>query len=105
MISYGLLDILQQRAGQTSFHTASEKSLRVEFMRFSKEQQLGPLKFDGDAIATCLTGTFEIGENATSAVPLTQVVVPEGETLLIRCTSEEGAVQIVWAPPFPAHRT
>lgn len=102
MIYYGLIDILRQRAGQASFHIASEKAVRVEFMRFAKGQKLGPLKFDGDVVATCLEGTFDIGEEEVSATVLTQVVVPQGERLVLRCTSERGAMQIIWAPPFAA---
>jgi hypothetical protein len=32
--------------------------------------------------------------------PLTQVVISEGEAFTLRCTSKEGAVQFIWAPPF-----
>ena len=100
MISYGLLEILRERAGQASFHVASEHAVRIEFMRFSKDQQLGPLKFNGDVVATCLEGRFEVGDDRILLPTLTQVVVPEGEDLRIRCTSDEGAMQIIWAPPF-----
>ena len=100
MISYGLLDILEQHVGQASFHIASEKAVRIEFMRFSKGQQLGPLKYAGDVVVTCLNGTFEFGEDVTPATILTQVVVPEGEGLKIHCVSDVGAVQLIWAPPF-----
>ena len=100
MITYGLLDILQQRVGQLSFHIASEKSIRIEFIRFSKGEKLGPLKFGGDIVITCLKGSFLIGEQDTSVTVLSQVVLSEGESLNISCTSDEGAVQIIWAPPF-----
>ena len=100
MIVYGLLDILKQRAHQASFHVVSEKAIRIEFMRFSKGQELGPIKFEGDIVVTCLEGIFAIGDDGISAVPLTQVVVPEGERLRMQCSSENGAVQIIWAPPF-----
>lgn len=104
MISYGLLDILRQRAGQASFHVASEKTIRIEFMHFSKGQELGPLTYEGDVVVTCLEGTFAVGDgnDGASAVALTQIVVPEGESLRIRCSSGAGAVQVIWAPPFAA---
>lgn len=103
MISYGLLDILRQRLGQPSFHVASEKSIRIEFMRFSKDQTLGPLRVDGDVVVTCLEGSFAIGDDGNNAPPMTQVVVPEGEILKITCTAT-GAVQVIWAPPFAVAR-
>lgn len=105
MIHYGLLDILRERAEQASFHIASEKTVRIEFMRFSEGQRLGPFMFEGDAVITCLAGTFVVGDDEIRVTALTQVVVPQGERLTIRCSSEEGAVQIIWAPPFaPAVR-
>ncbi len=100
MISYGLLEILQQRADQLSFHVVSEKAIRIEFMRFSNGQELGPIHFEGDVVITCLEGVFTFGEDEISVAPLTQVVIPEGERLRISCCSENGAVQIIWAPPF-----
>jgi hypothetical protein len=100
MISYGLLDILRQRAGQASFHVASERAIRVEFMRFAKGQELGPLKFEGDIVITCLEGAFAVGDDGTPAAALTQVIVPEGESLRVRCSTDAGALQIIWAPPF-----
>jgi hypothetical protein len=100
MISYGLIDILRDRTSQASFHVASEKSIRIEYMRFFKDQVLGPLRFKGDVIVTCLEGNFVVGDEGILANALTQVVIPEGESLNIRCTSEEGAVQLIWAPPF-----
>src|SRR5215475_9687425 len=102
MISYGLLDILQQRAGQSSFHIASEKAVRIEFMRFSSGQELGPVKVEGDVVVTCLEGTIAVGAEGLPAKPLTQVVVPQGESLKLRCASDQGAVQLIWAPPFAA---
>jgi len=63
MIFYGLLEILQHRANQASFHVASEKAVRIEFMRFSKGQELGPIKFEGDIVVTCLEGIFTVGED------------------------------------------
>jgi hypothetical protein len=48
VITYGLLEILRQRVGQTSFHMVSEKAVRIEFMRFTKGQELGPISFEGD---------------------------------------------------------
>jgi hypothetical protein len=102
MISYGLLDILRQRPGQPGFHIASEKAVRIEFMRFVSGQELGPFKIDGDAVVTCLEGAFAVGVEQLAAAPLTQFVVPQGEIVQLRCTSVEGAVQIIWAPPFAA---
>jgi hypothetical protein len=84
---------------------ASETYVRVEFMRFLKGQDLGPLQYEGDVLATCLEGTFEVGNERAIATALTQVVIPEGETLTLRCTSDQGAVQIVWTPPFAPPRT
>jgi hypothetical protein len=69
-------------------------------MRFSKGQQLGPLKYEGDIVITCLEGGFVVGENGAPASALTQVVLQEGETLKIVCTSDEGAIQVIWTPPF-----
>jgi hypothetical protein len=101
MISYGLLDILEQRAGQRSFHIASEKSIRIEFMRFSQGQKIGPIAVAGDVIVTCLDGVFEAGDQASPMTSMTQVVFAAGERLQVRCTSDEGAIQLIWAPPFP----
>lgn len=81
---------------------ASEKGFRIEFIRFANGQELGPLRFDGDVVATCLEGDFAVGLEEQIATPLTQVVVPQGESLKIRCVSRRGAVQIIWAPPFAA---
>jgi hypothetical protein len=100
MISYGLLDLTHQRADQASFHIASEKALRIELMRFAKGQQLGPVEFEGDVVVTCLEGGFAVGVEGIAATVLTQVVVPDGEVLMLRCTSDSGAVLILWAPPF-----
>lgn len=99
MIAYGLLDILRQRSGQGSFHVASERSVRVESMRFAEGEALGPLRFEGDVVLTCLEGTFEVA-GAGPVGALTQLVVPQGEPLGLECTSPAGAVQLIWAPPF-----
>src|SRR5688572_21257465 len=101
MISYSLLDILQKRAGSGSFHMASERALRIEFMRFAKEQKLGPMKVEGDVVVTCLEGAFVIGEEGLAVSVLTQVVVAEGEVLTLVCTADQGAIRVIWAPPFP----
>jgi hypothetical protein len=100
MIIYGLQDVLRQRTGQGSFHIASEKALRVEFMRFKRGDRLGPLKIDGDVVVTCLEGAFTIGKDGAALDPLTQAVVPEGEIFELACRSDAGAIQIIWAPPF-----
>jgi hypothetical protein len=104
MISYGLLDILRERPDQVSFHVASERALRVEFMRFSRDQKLGPLAIEGDVVVTCLEGSFIVGEGQLPATTLTQLVVPQGEVLKIVCDSDQGALQIIWAPPFGVAR-
>jgi hypothetical protein len=101
MIIYGLQDVLRERTGQGSFHIASEKALRVEFMRFTGGDRLGPLNIGGDVVVTCLEGTFALGKDGVELAPLTQAVVPEGETFDLACRSEAGAIQIIWAPPFP----
>jgi hypothetical protein len=101
MTSYGLLTILDERAEEKSFHVASEKHVRVEFMRFTIGQKLGPLTFEGDAIVTCLEGAFLVGEKAQPIGALWQVIFPGGEALELSCASESGAIQIIWAPPFP----
>lgn len=102
MISYGLLDILRLRAGQSSFHIASEKAFRIEFMRFTRDQELGPIRVEGDVVVTCLEGTFAVGKDRMLAPALTQVVIPQGEILKVACTANEGAIQVIWAPPFAA---
>src|SRR5437762_1477701 len=70
MTRYGLLTMLDERPGQRSFHVASEKHVRVEFMRFAAGQQLGPLNFEGDAVVTCLEGSFLVGDDAQPAAAL-----------------------------------
>src|SRR3954454_11368084 len=45
-------------------------------MRFSNGQQLGPIKFAGDVVLTCLEGTFMIED--------------DGTTLQVRCKAETG---------------
>ena len=77
---YGFLDLLRQRADQPGFHIASEDGVRIELMRFQKGQTLGPLSCDGELVLTCLDGTFDIGDG-TPVPPMTQVVVPRGESL------------------------
>lgn len=102
MTCYGLLEILAQRPSQASFHLASKKSLRIEFIRFARGQNLGPISIEGDVVVTCLEGEFETGAEARKATTLIQVVVPQGESLELRCVSEQGAVHLVFAPPFAA---
>lgn len=101
MIIYGLQDILRQRAGQGSFHMASEKGLRIEFMRFKAGSRLGPLNVTGDVVVTCLEGAFTIGKDGEELGLLSQAVVPKGEVVEVVCLSDTGAIQIIWAPPFP----
>lgn len=101
---YGLLDLLRQRADQPGFHIASEDGVRIELMRFQEGQTLGPLSCDGELVLTCLDGTFDIGDG-TPVPPMTQVVVPRGENFTLECTSDGGAVQLIWAPPFAPART
>lgn len=100
MIKYSLFEIFKQRHDQMSFHMASEKALRIEFMRFLKDQSLGPFKYNGDLAITCLNGIFHIGNEDLKMELMDQVIVPNGEYLKLICVSDEGNIQIIWTPPF-----
>jgi hypothetical protein len=104
MITYNLVAIVNERRDQKSFHIASERSVRVEFMHFVQNEVLGPLLVAGDVVVTCLEGVFVLGPGLAFIEPMTQAVMPEGEVLEIRCTAPRGALELIWAPPFPAVR-
>ncbi len=98
-----LTEIVRHRAGQTSFHVASEKHLRVEFFVLAKGKGLGPVVVEGDTVVTCIEGTFAMGTQGVLLGPLSQAIIPVGEVMHLSCTSDTGALQVIWTPPFAAH--
>jgi hypothetical protein len=70
--------------------------VRVQFARFQHGDETA-FSFEGDVVITCLEGDFAVGDEATPAPPLTQIVATVGEHVKLRCVSEHGAIQIIWA--------
>lgn len=98
MWRYHLLETLDRRRAQRSFHVASEQDVRIEIMRFCKDETLGPLSVERDVVITCLEGVFDAGDEEPVTV-MTQLVIPGGERFQLRCTTEEGAVHLIWVQP------
>ena len=100
MDRYHILDLITNRSDQKSFHIASEKNIRIEFMNMNEEEKLGPLKYEGDIIITCYLGNFYLEGLDVELSELTQAIIPVGNCFEVRCQSEKGTIQIIWSPPF-----
>ena len=93
----GVLD-LEGRKDQGGFHLVSESAMRLEYMRFRKGDQVGPFKYAGELLVTCAKGSFVVGEDLEPFGEIEQMFLCKGEVFLVKCTSDQGAIQIIWAP-------
>ena len=80
---------------------SSERHVRIEFRNMRAGEKLGPFRYGGDLVVTCFRGAFSVtdGQETALATVQDQIVVPERTSIQIDCT-EDGTVQIIWAPAF-----
>jgi hypothetical protein len=101
---YSIAGILATRAGAKSFHVASTPHMRVEFFQAKQGKTLGPVSVAGDVMITSYGGTFRVECNSGEDFELealNQAIIPEGIEWSVSCLSDQGGLQVVWAPPFP----
>jgi hypothetical protein len=98
-MKYHIQQLPTARADQRSFHVASETHVRIEFVRLGAGRSLGPLKYGGDVVVTCVDGVALVGDE-TELEPLEQLVIPQGVELLVTASKTEAVVQVIWCPPF-----
>lgn len=98
-MKYHIQQLPSARTDQASFHVASEQHLRIEFVRLSAGRSLGPIRYEGDIVVTCVGGTVLV-RNETVLEPLEQLVVPQGVEFLVSAAESEAVIQVIWCPPF-----
>ena len=96
MRKYHILELPQQRRDQPSFHVASEKHVRIEFMRLGADQTLGPVQHGGDVVVTCVAGAVFVGDETLEV--LEQCVVVEGSELKVVGRADASTIQLMWCP-------
>jgi hypothetical protein len=93
-----LVAVGHSRTDQKSFHIASERHVRIEFVRLFQGEEYGPLLYRGDLIVTAIEGDALCSN--ISLCPMDQAVIPEGEKIHIVCNSKVFVFQLIWAPSF-----
>ena len=96
MDKYHLTKLPGARPDQRSFHVASTKYVRVEFIRLAPGETLGPVMYSGDVVLTCISGAVDAGDGRLEE--LEQVVVEEGTELTVSGANDDSVVQVIWSP-------
>jgi hypothetical protein len=97
---FNIRSVIRDRQDQSSFHTAAEKHVRIEFRNLKGGHMVGPFTYEGDIVVTCYQGAFAI-QSDMSTIQLgefDQAVVPAGTNLTLSCETA-GTVQLIWSPP------
>jgi hypothetical protein len=96
---FNIGSLLRERSGQQSFHTVSERHVRIEFRNMKGGDAVGPFSYDGDIVLTCYAGVFQVETDgaAIGLGDLDQVVVSQGTTLRMSC-QQPGMLQLIWSP-------
>lgn len=94
---FNIVQVVNERVGQPSFHMISEMGLRVEFFNLKANGQLGPFSHAGEILLTSYGGLFEVevGGGAGLLEDHDQTCVPRGERVRVSCV-KAGALQIIW---------